>query len=287
MLALVTGEGDLPKLLMEHLRDTQTPYHLCQMEWQETDARDDQPVHRFRIETLGTFIGWLKDKGVDKICFAGGVDRPPLDPTKIDAATMPLVPRMMQALQVGDDAALRLVLGFFQEAGIQPVGAHDVRPDVLPKAGYLGINHPTEDHIADADRGIEIIGAMAAADVGQACIIHKRQPLVIEAQPGTDFMLQSLLHERLQIPWGSRLLGIGRGARAKGLPKRGGVLVKASKPGQELRIDMPTIGPDTIKRAVQVGLDGIVIEAGRVIVLQSDYCAEIADKNDLFIWVRG
>jgi DUF1009 family protein len=287
MLALVIGQGELPKLLMEHLRLSDTPYHLCQMEWQGSDARDDQPVRRFRIETLGSFIAWLKENGVDRICFAGAVDRPPLDPTKIDALTMPLVPRMMQALQVGDDAALRLVLGFFDEAGIQPVGAHEIRPDVLPDPGYLGKTRPTEAHERDADRGIEVIGAMAVADVGQACIIHNRQPLVIEAQPGTDFMMESLLAQRVGLPWAKNPLGIGKAPRARGMPSKGGVLVKAAKPGQELRIDMPTIGPDTILRAIQVGLDGIVLEAGRVIVLEADVCTQLADDNDLFIWVRG
>ena len=287
MLALVTGEGELPELLIKHLSDTRTPYHLCQMEWQEIDARIDQPVHRFRIETLGSFIAWLKDNGVDRICFAGRVDRPPLDPSKIDALTMPLVPRMMQALQLGDDAALRLVLGFFEEAGITPIGAHELRADVLPSAGFLGSHRPSKEHEADADRGVEIIGAMAAADVGQACIVHKRQPLAIEAQPGTDFMMQSLLRERTGLPWAKNPLGIGKGPRAQGLPAKGGVLIKAAKPGQELRIDMPTIGPDTVVRAVQTGLDGIVVEAGRVIVLQADLCTQLAEDNGLFLWVRG
>ncbi|TDT77731.1 hypothetical protein BDE40_1028 [Litoreibacter halocynthiae] len=286
MLALVVGEGQLPELLLEHLADTNTPYHLCQMEWQGSDARGDQPVRKFRIETLGSFIAWLKDQGVDRICFAGRVDRPPLDPSKIDPETMPLVPRMMQALQVGDDAALRLVLGFFEEAGIRPVGAHEIQPDILPPAGYLGSHRPSEQHARDADRGIEVIAAMAAADVGQACIVHERQPLVIEAQPGTDFMMQSLLHERANLPWGKAPLGVFKSPRAKGLPPKGGVLIKAAKPGQELRIDMPTIGPDTILRAVQVGLDGIVVEAGRVIVLQSALCTKLAEKHGLFIWVR-
>ncbi|SFR48933.1 LpxI family protein [Litoreibacter janthinus] len=286
MLALVVGEGDLPELLMEHLLATETPYQLCQMEWQGADARGDRPVRKFRIETLGTFIAWLKEKGVDRICFAGRVDRPPLDPTKIDALTMPLVPRMMQALQVGDDAALRLVLGFFEEVGIQPVGAHEVYPEILQPAGFLGKNRPSEEHERDADRGIEVIAAMAAADVGQACITHKRQAIAIEAQPGTDFMMQGLLQQRVGLPFWGSLTGVSRAPRAKELPGKGGVLVKASKPGQELRIDMPTIGPDTVQRAVQVGLDGIVIEAGRVIVLQPSVCTKIADRYGLFLWVR-
>ncbi len=99
-------------------------------------------------------------------------------------------------------------------------------------------------------------------------------------------MMQSLLIERLGLPWAGNPMGVGKSTRAKGLPRNGGVLVKASKPGQELRIDMPTIGPETILRAIQVRLDGIVVEANRVIILDQETCIQLADANDLFLWVR-
>ena len=285
MLAVVAGEGRLPVLLLDHLDDQKTPYRLCELEGHAFEARAGRPIIRFRIEALGSFIADLKSKDVSRICFAGHVGRPRLDPTKIDTATMPLVPRMMAALQSGDDAALRLVLGFFAEAGIEPVGVHDLRPDLLPKGGALGTHAPSEQHLKDAARGIEIIAAMAAADVGQSWIVADGQALAIEAQPGTDWMMQSLLHERLNLPGKLTLamLKPSTGAtRAKGLPK-GGILVKAAKPGQDLRVDMPVIGLDTINRAAQVGLEGIVIEAGRVMVLDAPAVAAQADRLGLFV----
>ena len=288
MLALVAGEGELPGRIMRHLYDTERPYRLCEMEGHASDARGDRPVRKFRVETLGSFIEWLIEQGTTEICFAGRVARPPLDPAKIDPATMPLVPRMMQALQLGDDAALRIVLDFFKDAGITPVGAHDLLPTLLPKPGSHTKLAPNDRNKRDAERGVDIIGAMAQADVGQACIVSEGQALAIEAQPGTDFMMATLNLRTAPVPDGfvSSLLTTTTTEWAGRTVGKGGVLVKAAKPGQELKIDMPTIGRETFLRAAQVGLEGIVIEAGRVMVLDFEACVGIADKADMFFWVK-
>lgn len=289
MLAIVAGEGDLPALVFKALEADGTAFQLCEMEGHPSDARGDRPVIRFRIETLGSFIAELLRKGVDRVCFVGRVGRPPLDPSKIDPATMPLVPRMMAALQQGDDAALRTVLSFFHEAGIESVGAHELRPDLLPDVGVLTKVQPSDAHLKDADRGAEIIAAMAQADVGQSCIVARGQALAIEAQPGTDWMMQSLMVQNIGLnnDLVAAALGYGGALQRSAALGPGGILVKAAKPGQELRIDMPTIGPNTLRRAAQVRLEGVVIEAGRVMMLDAPHCTKIADQQGLFIWVRG
>ncbi|PTX55892.1 hypothetical protein C8N43_0540 [Litoreibacter ponti] len=307
MFALVAGEGALPGVLIRRLEAEGRPFRYCEMEGHSSDARGDRPMMRFRVETLGSFINDLRSVGVDQICFAGRVARPRLDPSAIDSATMPLVPRMMAALQAGDDGALRLVLGFFEEAGIEIIAAHDLAPDLIPDAGAHGIVKPSDQDKRDADRGVEIIGAMAKVDVGQACIVAGGQALAIEAAGGTDWMMRSLMvrpkgvgHKALtndnawDDPIGLAadwLTGTGEGApgvdrvRDPDLPQ-GGLLVKAAKPGQDRRVDMPTIGPLTFLRAAEVGLRGVVIEAGGVMVLEFDRCVEIADRQNLLFWVR-
>jgi len=158
MLAIVAGEGDLPELVFQTLASDGIQFYLCELEGHPCDGRGGRPVIRFRIETLGSFIADLSAKGVDRICFVGRVARPPLDPAKIDPATMPLVPRMMAALQQGDDAALRTLLSFFQEAGIESVGAHELRPDLLPAPGVLSKAQPEKRHQKDARRSPARIG---------------------------------------------------------------------------------------------------------------------------------
>lgn len=287
-LAVVAGEGALPSLVMSHLDQAGRGYYLCELEGYPSPDRADRPVIRFRVETLGSFIADLTERGVEEICFAGRIGRPKLDPGAIDSATMPLVPRMMQALQSGDDAALRLLLSFFHEQGITPRGAHELRPDLLPQPGVLSARHPEDRHKTDAARGADIIAAMGAVDIGQSCIVAGGQALAVETMGGTDWMMQSLLTqaEPLRADVTAALFGRGPSRRGANLPE-GGVLIKAAKPNQELRIDMPVIGLDTIRRACQVGLEGLVIEAGRVMVLDAPRCIDLADRAEMFLWVRG
>lgn len=272
MLALVAGEGALPGILLRQLRDAGTQVLLCELDGHPSEVQSDQPALTFRIETLGSFIAELKRLGVSDVCFAGRVARPKLDPSAIDVATMPLVPRMMAALQNGDDGALRVVLSFFEEAGIGVRAAHEISPDLMPEAGVLGEVQPAKQDRADALRGVEIIEAMAKVDVGQACIIARGQALAIEAIGGTDWMMRTLLMAADE-PSTRHLL-------------EGGILVKASKPGQDRRVDMPTIGPQTFERAAQVGLRGVVVEAGGVMVLDAAACIKSANAHGLFFWVR-
>ncbi|MEL7211975.1 MAG: UDP-2,3-diacylglucosamine diphosphatase LpxI [Pseudomonadota bacterium] len=259
MLALIAGRGGLPKLLLQRL--AQRPL-VCALEGY---ALDLSGVETFRIETLGSFIAMLKERGVTQVCFAGQVQRPALDPSLIDPATMPLVPRMMAALQQGDDAALRLVLTFFEEAGITIVAAHDLVPELLPTEGVLTAVHPSDTDKQDADRGLALLSQLSPADIGQSCVIARSQALAVEAQPGTDFMLASLA--ALERP-------------------RGGVFVKAPKDGQDRRVDLPTIGPDTIRHVAEAGLNGLVIAAGGVQMLEPQLCIASANDAGLFIWVR-
>lgn len=307
-LALIAGEGRLPEVLVARLDAENIPFRYCEMEGHPSSdrARKERPITRFRIEKLGSFIEELKGFGVSEICLVGHVARPALDPSLIDSATMPLVPRMMAALQAGDDAALRLVLGFFEEAGIAVKGAQEFAQELLVGTGVLSQRQPDEGHLKDAARGVKIIGAMAQADVGQACIVKNGQALAIEAMGGTDRMMRSLMvpprglggallenDSKWDDPIGMAadwLTGSGASAREimfvrdPDLPQ-GGLLVKATKPGQDRRVDMPTIGPDTIVTAAMIGLEGIVIEAGGVFLIDQPGCIDLADAHNMILWV--
>lgn len=264
MLVLVAGQGALPGYLAGALDSAGTPFQLAMLEGFEMDGAAGRPARSFRIETLGSFLADLVARGATEVCFAGSIQRPPLDPARVDAATMPLVPRMMKALAEGDDAALRIVLGFFEEAGLRIRGAHEIAPELLPRAGVLTAAQPGPHDEEDAARGADIVAAIGAADIGQACVVRKRQALAVEAMPGTDWMLASIAD-----------LGPG-----------GGILYKAPKPGQDRRIDLPLIGPGTVEGAARAGLAGIVVEAGGVMVLDKDATTAAADAAGLFVWVR-
>lgn len=260
MLALIAGQGKLPEYVAEHAAG---PLYIAALEGFPPDSL--KPETSFRIERLGSFLAELEAKGVTKVCFAGAIRRPPLDPSAVDDATMPLVPRMMQALEQGDDAALRTVLVFFEEWGIDVIGAHEIVPDLLPPPGIPTVRKPDAQHERDAIRADTILAALGEADVGQSCIVHKGQALAVEAMPGTDWMLKSIA----------------------AYCNTGGIFSKAPKPGQDRRIDMPTIGPETVERAGKAGLDGIVIAAGGVLAVDLADIVRRLDERNMFLWVRG
>ncbi|MEX0348477.1 MAG: LpxI family protein [Paracoccaceae bacterium] len=260
MLALIAGTGVLPDEIVAHLPERPL---VCAMEPFLPDRLTvDRP---FIIEHLGTLIAELKAQGVTGICMAGAVGRPPIDPSRIDAATMPLVPILQKAILSGDDSALRAVISVLEEAGLRVHAADEIAPDLLPPLGTLTELQPSEADLRDADRGAGIVRAMSAADVGQACVVAKGQALAIEGIYGTAWMLQSLT----QRP-----------------DAGGGILFKALKPDQDRRADLPAIGPDTVAGAVAAGLSGIVIEKGGVIVLDRDRVVSECNRLGLFLTVR-
>ncbi len=261
MLALIAGRGKLPAVLVDSLEDL--PF-IASPEGFDPDFL--VPDRRFRIEELGTLLEELHALGVTEVCFAGGIRRPDIDPARVDAATRPLVPRILAALGQGDDGALRAVLSIFEEAGFAIRGVHEILPALLPDEGVHTARRPDPAQEADAARAARIVAGMGHLDIGQAVAVQAGQALALEGVFGTDWMLASLR----QRP-----------------DEEGGVLYKAAKPGQDRRIDLPMIGTDTVTAAKRAGLDGIVVARGEVMVLDIDRVVRAADKAGLFLWVRG
>lgn len=253
MLALIAGTGDLPPALVARLSERPL---VCAMRGFEPRITPDIT---FRMEHLGSFLATLKARGVTRICMAGAVRRPQIDPGQIDAATMPLVPKVQAALTQGDDGALRIIIAIMEDYGFTVLAAHDVARDLLPRAGVLTRTGPASGHTSDAFAGEACVAKMGAADTGQACVVRAGDVILREDANGTDAMI----------------------ARVKGT---GGILFKAPKPNQDWRADLPLIGPATAKAAA--GLDGIVIEAGGVMVLDLPAVRRILDAQGMFLWVR-
>lgn len=264
-LALIAGQGRLPEVLAERLRAEGREVIYCA--YHDAPPGAVAPDLTFRLETMGSLLKALGKRGATEACFAGGIRRPKLDPRALDLATVPLLGRFVSALGKGDDGALRVVLGLFEERGMAVRAAHEILPDLLPPAGVLGRLAPDEDARADTARAAEIVSALGRADVGQGCVVARRQALAIEAMPGTDWMLATLRY------------------RPEGLPA-GGVLYKAPKPVQDRRVDLPTIGPDTIRAAQAAGLTGVALAEGGVMILDRPATIRAADEAGLFLWVR-
>ncbi|MEM6478184.1 MAG: UDP-2,3-diacylglucosamine diphosphatase LpxI [Pseudomonadota bacterium] len=293
--ALIAGAGALPALIAA---EQETPPFVAALDgFSPEGLLVDQS---FRLEELGTLLEAFRARGIEQVCLLGKVARPVIDPARIDAATAPLMPGLIAAMAQGDDAALRAVIEVIEGAGFKVVGAHALAPRLLPEPGLLE-GAVSEANRKDAARGAAIICALGAADIGQACIVKDGQALAVEALPGTDWMIRSLLRESFEArapdfsdpigmaadwltgPAAEKPRSVAR--RDPALPS-GGILYKAPKPGQELRVDMPTIGPETVAAAIEAELEGIVIEAGAVLMIDEERCRALAREGGVFLWVR-
>lgn len=260
MLALICGTGYLPFAVATAQT---TPPLVCALDgFAPANLAADIT---FRLEHLGTLLQDLRARGVTDICLCGAIRRPQIDPARIDAATAPLIPVLRAAMARGDDGALRAVIGVFEDAGFAIRGIEDLAPGILPAAGTPTQAKPRRETRADVDIAQRALATMGAEDEGQACIVRLGVVEATETRAGTDAMLRDHATRNL----------------------RQGILFKAPKPGQDRRADLPTIGPQTARNAVAAGLDGIVIEAGGVIVIDRPVIIRILDAAGLFLWVRA
>lgn len=261
-LALIAGRGGLPAALVAAL---DAPPLVCALDGFAPDGLAVDMV--FRVERLAIFLRALQDAGVGQVIFAGAVQRPRLDPALFDPQTATMVPRLLAAMQAGDDATLREVIAIFEEFDLPVIGVDDVAPDLLPQAGVLAGTVTPQDE-ADATRAEAIVAALGAVDVGQACVVAQGLCLAVEALAGTDAMLAQVA----QLP--------------PGLRPKGGLFYKAAKPGQDRRIDLPTVGVETLHRLAEAGLTTLCLQAGSVICIDLAALQAEAQSRGLTLWAR-
>ena len=264
--AVIGGQGPLPMLVVAALRAAGETPVLAELEGFPVAGAESETPERFRFERLVPFLDRLHDLGVARIVFAGGARRPRLEPELFDPRSAQLVSALLPRMRGGDDAALRAVIAVFEDHGFAVVGAHEVARNLLPPPGVLGAVQPGEPDLADIERAAEIAHALGSVDVGQGAVVAGGLCLAVEALPGTDAMLAQVA--------------------AMGRDRRQGVLYKAPKPGQDLRVDLPAIGPDTIAGAARAGLAGLAFPAGSVFLFHREAAVAAADAAGLFLFSR-
>jgi DUF1009 family protein len=235
---------------------------------------DPVQVTRFRhhwisIGQLGRLAKLLCAENCRDLVFIGALVRPALSEIRLDWKTLRAMPSVLKAFRGGDDHLLSSVGRILEKDGFRMVGIKDVAPDLLMPRGCLTRAAPSADADADIARGREVLQALSPFDIGQAAIVVDGHVLGVEDIEGTDGLLGRV----------ARLRAEGR-IRAK--PGRG-VLVKAPKSGQDLRFDLPTLGPRTIEGAAAAQLAGIAIVAGNTIVAEPQVMIEVADRAGLFV----
>jgi hypothetical protein len=217
----------------------------------------------------GGMIAALRDCAPSCVVLAGAVTRP--GPLAIGSVFSAYRNRedLARILSAGDDRLLRGVVDLIEEAGFRVAGAQEIAPAVLAPEAVIGAASPDGAAMADVERGRALLAAIGPWDVGQAVVVSGGRVLAVEGPEGTDAILD-------------RVLDLQRRKRVK-LDGQGGVLVKIPKPGQDVRIDLPAIGPRTVEKVRAAGLSGIAVKAGGVVLVDRAGIVREADRAGLFV----
>jgi len=237
-------------------------------------ACDPVAVARFRhhwisVGQVGRAMKLFRAENCRDLVFIGTLVRPALSEIRLDWGTLRVLGRVWAAFRGGDDHLLSGIGRILEQDGFRMVGIKDVAPDLLVPEGCLARAKPDETAAADIAKGREVLRALSPFDIGQAAIVIDGHVVGVEDIEGTDGLLARV----------ARLRKEGR-IRAKAAR---GVLVKAPKSGQDLRFDLPTVGPRTVEGAAAAQLAGIAVVAGNTIVVESQAMIEAADAAGLFV----
>jgi DUF1009 family protein len=268
-LGIIAGRGPLPCVLAESAAARGLPLHIVAIRGEAREEIERFPHTWIKWGEIGKMFAALDTNGCGDLVIIGGVNRPDLANVRFDLGAIRTLPFLLSLGKGGDDHVLSRIVRFFEDKGYRVHGAGDVAPELLAGEGTLGDKAPSAEDRADIEAAFRVVGALGRLDVGQAVVVVKGHVLAVEAAEGTDAMLARC----------AELRELGSARRRT----RAGVLVKAPKPGQEERVDLPTIGPDTVNKAAAAGLAGIAVAAGQVLMAERAATIEAANQHGLFL----
>ncbi len=269
-LGLIAGGGALPVEVATYCQRAGRPLFVARLKGIADDEMRAFPGADIGLAEIGKCIAAFKREGCVSVCMTGVVKRPDFAALKPDLRGLQVIPGAIAAARGGDDALLRYLLAEFEKEGFKGEGATDVMAELLLGEGAMGAVTPTAHQLEDVMKAMEVAAALGRFDVGQGAVVCDGLVLAVEAQEGTDAMLARV----------ATLPETIRGTRDA--PR--GALSKTPKPIQERRLDLPTMGVQTLEACAAAGLAGFAGEAGGVVVLDREAVVAAADRLGLFVW---
>jgi DUF1009 family protein len=268
-VAILAGAGRLPELMADRLRRAGRDCRVLAFRgFAETALRKkaDAVVDLLDVKRA---LACLEMWRPSAVTLAGGLQRPKAGAVLNAFSVFRNRQELSDLMGRGDDQLLRGVVELLEEKGMPVVGVLDLAPELLAPAGVQTARAPEAQDRSAIEAGLRLLRDLSPYDVGQAAVVSGERVLAIEGPEGTDRML-------------ARVQSIGRAWFSRCTPQ-GGVLVKAPKKGQDLRVDLPAIGPRTVVRAAKAGLSGIAVASGRTLVLDRDETVGLCDRYGLFL----
>lgn len=268
---MIAGGGDFPPQLAGILAAHGEPPYIAALDGAADPAAfgEGADLRTYRLGQLGSLLEELRRRSIVDIVMLGALPRPSFSSLRPEVSTLKYMPHFAKAFLGGDDHLLRGVVRFFEMQGFRVHGPAEIAPEMTAPRGALGRRRASPEQRAELERGFALLAALSPFDVGQAAILADHRVVAIEAAEGTDAMIR-------------RVADLASRGRLK-IGKGDGFLVKVPKTGQDLRVDMPAIGLDTLRNIAEAGLSGIGVRAGEVLVGDRAALGRQADELGLFV----
>lgn len=264
-IGIIAGQGNLPKEVYQACKESgiKTTY-IALKDIADFLPEGESHVATIKLTAIGKIINHLKDKYINNVIFVGSLKRPSLSSLIPDFEGAKLLVRLQRLRKAGDDALFQEIFKFMHEQGFNILGVKDVAPNLIVERGLLNSHKITHNEVNDINWGFHIAKKIGELDIGQSISVQEGAVLAVEAIDGTDALIKKT-----------------KELHFKG---NGGILVKIKKPQQSDKIDLPTIGKETIIKLKENGFAGVAIEAGDSIILDRAETLKLADKNNIFVY---
>jgi DUF1009 family protein len=268
-VAIICGGGSFPGAVADAIeRRGRRPVMFAVRGWADPKVVERYTHYWIAIGQAGRLFRLARAERCREAVFIGTLLRPALSQIRLDWRTLRLMPRIARVFRGGDDRLLSGIAELFEEGGLRIIGLDEVAPEIIVPEGALGRYAPSPRDRADIACGLKVIAALGPFDVGQSVVVADGHVLAVEAAEGTDNLLARV----------AQLRGQGRLTKPPGV----GVLVKAPKPGQDRRFDLPAVGPKTVENVARAGLAGLAVAAGSAIVAEPAQASAAADREKIF-----
>jgi DUF1009 family protein len=265
MLGLIVGESSLPNYVINKLLKKNIEFLILDLTKSNIYKRYKNS-YSLKITELGKAISILKKNNCKNVIFIGKVERPDISLLKFDTKALFYLSRLFSAFKKGDGNILKEIIKIFKENKLNVVNSMKFTPELIFKDKSINkvkINNADKSSIS---KGVKIIKSLSKFDIGQSVVINNGYVLAIEGPEGTDETIKRSLH-----------------LSKKYKLKNKSILVKFPKANQDLRIDLPTIGFDTIKNCIKANIKGIAVKRSQNIILDKDKIINLFKKNNFFI----
>ena len=263
MIGLIFGETDFPKQILKKIK-SKKKYLIIDLTKKKI-FKKNKNSYSVSLGQFGKIIKILKENKCSKVLFAGKVKKPNFSKLRLDLKGIYYLPRIIKSSKLGDAAILKEIINILKKEKIKTISSLIYNPELTLKKGNYSKTKPNIEDKADINKAIQTLNNLGKYTFTQGAIVRKKKIIAIEGKGGTHTMLKRCKRRRF---------------------RNQGVLVKLPKKGQDLRIDLPTVGLRTLKQCKLAGLKGIVLKNKQNVFLEKNKCISFANKNKMFITVK-